>query len=144
MIPCSDANVQLDTQINLQAGCEILYCELNSPGRIGRGEQWDFQRFVNSFTVSINRNVIYRENWRLDRQSVPSGPAGFQGCCLWVTGVAIGPQSKSILHKIVSWLKAKGAVVESGTLDPHIAIAKGLDMRGGVLNKTIPMDLLQP
>jgi urease accessory protein len=74
------------TQIDADKNAEILYVEKILPGRIARGESFQFSRFANRLKIHKNRRLILLENFDLtpeDNSIDPwrnSFPSPFYGC----------------------------------------------------------------
>jgi len=60
-IPQKDSVVSQLTEINMEKGSTLLYIERLMPGRVGFGEQYNFERFSSQLKISFESSLLVQE-----------------------------------------------------------------------------------
>src|SRR5690242_4298754 len=77
VIPFADSIVRQTTQIDVETGGRLVFWEAFMPGRVGRGERWQFQELASETHLLLDGRPVYLDRFRL--------PAGLEHSA-WTMG----------------------------------------------------------
>lgn len=108
--------------VRLEPGALALVCDIVMPGRLARGERWQFRRFVNRTRVSDERGLIWFEASTLEPAQVDYAALGrLEGYACWGSAALVGD--------LPAWGLDAGALV--GEMAAALAALSPADGIGG-------------
>jgi urease accessory protein UreH len=127
-IPCAEAMVAQTTDIHARTGAELLFWDSWADGRTMSGERAAFGSVSSQLGLMIDDRLVFRESWlfRPGRPIAGGDLAGFQGCCQWHLGLAMGARAHRALRERVAAWKSCGDPAECGELAPGVLMARAL------------------
>jgi urease accessory protein UreH len=132
-IPCSEARVDQSVEIDAASGSDFVFWDGWSDGRTGSGERGAFTSLASQLEFRVDGRRVFQERWRLAGASASGrdqpDPAGLQGACQWLLGLAVGDWGRKQLLDRVESSKASGDAAELGELAQGVWIARALSRR---------------
>ena len=102
-------SLEQKTLIDITENAEVLYVEKILPGRLARGESFEFSKFSNRLRIQKDKQLILLENFTLDPQNNSvypwqnSFPSPFYGC-LYLTSPKVAEElpCRHAIHSMLS------------------------------------------
>ena len=135
LIPCKDSNIKQKIKIEVDSNSSLVYWDAISSGRTAHNEKWDFRCFENKLELHCDNILVYKENWTLTKNMIPTNLSGFGENNLYATGIFFGTTALEKLERLKQICNKNKCSYSIGKILDNFAILKLVDNSGIFINK---------
>ena len=116
IIPFAESRLNQSTQIEVETGGKLAYWEGFMPGRVGRGESWQFQELRSETMLCTDGKLTYLDRFQLFPGGLADSRWAMGNSSYLGTGLYLNPRARSFAARLHEALPQAGVDALSDTL----------------------------
>ena len=96
VIPFAESRLNQSTKVEVETGGEFAYWEAFMPGRVGRGESWQFRELTSETLLIVGGKLSYLDRFRLLENGTAAGPWAMGSGNYLGTGLIVNSGAKDL------------------------------------------------
>src|SRR6266567_4572782 len=123
VIPFSRARVRQSASIDVEAGARLYFWEGLMAGRIGRGENWQFDEFSSETSLRVNGQPLFLDRFRLrPNEDLPNKEWRMATAGYLATGLCFDERAADFAERVHTLMPDAGVGID--TPAPGLAVAR--------------------